>query len=133
MKPVSPTRSTRGVAGAGVERCAAIPTGSASSRPHTNKSARFIGPCDPVIVTNLSELHRLPVLGHHEGPSQLAMDSRAQRGHGGWLAMHDEGLSWRSRETAQPAHDLVRVRVGGHRLEVLDPRGDRHPLAVDLD
>jgi hypothetical protein len=36
-------------------------------------------------------------------------------------------------EAAEPAHDFVGVGVRRHRVDALDPRGDRDPRAVDLD
>ena len=46
--------------------------------------------------------------------------------------MHEERRGRRSGEARDPARDLGRVGVGGHRVDLRDARGDRYHLPVDL-
>src|SRR4051812_26707684 len=128
MKPVSPTRSTRELRGA-------APRWAAADWDHTarqSRPAKMRRVMPSILVTDGSYLYLLAIFGGAVGPAQLCLDARAERILRLGLAVNDERFGRRPGKTVQPVQDLVGVGVRRHGVDVLDPRRDRDPLAVDL-
>src|SRR5688572_16227863 len=129
MKPVSATRSTRGVFAAaprdpGVWPAASTPSNTTQvsrekNRRNIRRSYRALCPTGSEATLCL-EFDPLAVLRRANRPPQILVDARAQRVLCGRLAVNEEGLLRRRLEAAEPPHDLVRVGVRRHGVDALD-------------
>ena len=64
-------------------------------------------------------------------PTQRPFDTQPERVRGIRLPVRQVGRARRTGRGAQPGHDLIGVRVGGHHLEDVHFRADLHVAPVD--